>query len=188
MARRTLLTVAPFSLLLLIIGIDARYRHAEMLVIKEAVIDETAHLATALIVLFCIAPRLSLLRLSGTVIGGTAIDLDHLPALAGSLVLTDGTNRPYTHSALTAVLLILLGVILPAWLREGVWGAALGVTSHVFRDMATGGVPLLWPLELTSYTVPYSVYIVTLAVGACFATVRCSVARQPLARPARSSQ
>lgn len=188
MARRTLLSVAPFFLLFLVIGIDARFRHTELPVIKEAVVDETAHLATALIVLLCIAPRSNLFRLSGTVIGGTAIDVDHLPAMAGSLVLTDGTNRPYTHSALTAVLLILLGAILPAWLREVTWGASLGVASHLLRDMATGGVPLLWPLQLASFTVPYSAYVVTLAAGACIAAIRVGVARQPLAGPARFPQ
>ncbi|MER3436598.1 MAG: hypothetical protein C4346_02680, partial [Chloroflexota bacterium] len=145
MARRTLLSVTPFLLLFLVIGIDARYRHADLPVIKEAVVDETAHLATALLVLLGVAPRMSLLRLSGTVIGGTAIDVDHLPAMAGSLVLTEGTNRPYTHSFLTVVLLIILGVALPAWIREFAWGASLGVASHLLRDMATGGVPLLWP-------------------------------------------
>ncbi len=188
MVQRRLLSVAPFFLLLVIIGIDARYRHAELPVFKEAVIDETAHLATALIALLCIAPRLRPLRLSGTVIGGTAIDVDHLPAMAGSLVLTNGTNRPYTHSALTAVILILLVVVLPTWLRDVTWGASLGVASHLLRDMATGGVPLLWPLDFASFTISYSVYVAILAAGACLASVRYSSTRQPFGWLARSPQ
>ena len=68
----------------------------------RGLLDEPAHLATALIILG------ALVRFRGSVpdprfiatmlICSVAIDVDHLPAEFGSNALTNGTPRPYTHA------------------------------------------------------------------------------------------
>jgi membrane-bound metal-dependent hydrolase YbcI (DUF457 family) len=87
----------------------------------------------------------------GALVGGVLIDLDHAPQYLGTEFLTRGTPRPYTHS-----LLMLAAVGFVAWRASGrlavfMSGAALGLASHLIRDMAepgqNGGVALLWPVS-----------------------------------------
>jgi membrane-bound metal-dependent hydrolase YbcI (DUF457 family) len=164
--------VVPWLFLLLITRLDAHFRDTELSVLKEAVIDETAHIATAAIALVGFVSRVGISMALGALIGSTAIDADHLPAMAGSLILTEGTNRPYTHSLLSVLLAVSLGLVLPLSLQRFMWGVAVGLMSHLLRDMATGGVPLFWPLALASVTVPYSLYLAALGCCAFCASMR----------------
>lgn len=175
MIRRALVMIAPLLLLPVVVGLDASFRGAELPLFKEAVVDETAHVATALIAVICFFPQAGIRMVVGAVLGSTAIDLDHLPAMAGSLILTAGTNRPYTHSMTTVVLVTFLGFALPSLLRPFVWGVTFGVLSHLLRDMATGGVPLFWPLATFRVVVPYHLYFVVLVAATCITVVRESV-------------
>lgn len=136
------------------------------------VFDESAHAATAVLVLANLAPR-SRGWVAGFAVGAVGIDLDHLPQLLGSDVITEGTGRPYPHSLLT--LGVLVGVAgAGARLRDVALGAALGVATHLARDLATGGagVALFWPLSEQALYLPYPLYlvlIVALAVRAWWA-------------------
>lgn len=179
MIRRMLVMIASWLLLFMIVGLDASFRGAELPLLKEAVVDETAHVATALLAVICFRPQAEIRIVVGAVLGSTAIDLDHLPAMAGSLILTAGTNRPYTHSLITVVLVTFLGITLPSPLRPFIWGVNLGVLSHLLRDMATGGVPLFWPLDTSRVVVPYHLYLIALVAAACMTMLRetVSVAR-----------
>ncbi len=164
--------IAPWMFLLLVTGLDAHVRDTELSVLKEAVVDETAHIATAVIALAGFVPRVAGSMAFGAVIGSTAIDVDHLPAMAGSLILTEGTTRPYTHSLLSVLLAVFLGLVLPSSLQRFMWGVVVGLISHLLRDMATGGVPLFWPLAMASITIPYHLYLATLIAGAFCAAMK----------------
>src|SRR5581483_11130565 len=86
--------------------------------LQLALLDEPAHLATALLLLaaFGLGPlrRYAVAVALGTVL----IDLDHLPAYLGSDVLTQGTPRPYTHSLTTVLAVLALAAILRSGARH----------------------------------------------------------------------
>lgn len=84
-----------------------------------------------------------------------ALDVDHIFA-ARSLQVNNWMtmpSRPPTHS-LVAMIAMAWGV---EWLAPGrrLWLAvALGVGSHLLRDLATGGAPLWHPRRVISWPVP----------------------------------
>ncbi len=96
------------------------------------------------------------------------IDVDHVPQdLLGTDVLTAGTRRPYTHSLTTALLLCAASAAARSpRTRQAATGAALGVLLHLWRDLATGGASIVWPVSTRLVTAPYVVYIVSLATAA----------------------
>lgn len=129
-----------------------------------AVVDETAHLATALLVLAAFGPGPAVAAL-GLLVGGTLLDLDHIPAILREGGLGDADARPLTHSAVTALALACGAALLPGRARAFFAGAAVGVGVHLVRDLATGpGVPLGWPLSHESATIPYSAYALCLGI------------------------
>jgi membrane-bound metal-dependent hydrolase YbcI (DUF457 family) len=142
-------------------------------------LDEPAHLATTLVVLlapaFGLARRIELPELwfaAGALIAGNAIDVDHIPLLLGSDVLSAGTAHPYPHSLATVAALLLLALAVPGRARRVFTGAATGVLLHLFRDLATWRVSLLWPVANVSSHVPYHVYAAVLGVLALIPAVR----------------
>jgi len=144
----------------------------------RGLLDEPAHLATALVILG------AMIRVRGTLpdqrFGWTmlacsiAIDIDHLPAEFGSDVLTNGTLRPYTHALWTVIALTLAwaaarfltvrsGGSRPATAELVLSGAAWGVAAHFVRDIATAPMSFWWPVTNTAVQVPYWWYVVALA-------------------------
>jgi inner membrane protein len=128
--------------------------------LPNGVADETAHLLTMALILgvfpWPLAPRL----VAGALAGAVLIDLDHLPLVLGSEVLTSETNRPFTHGLLVIAGLAGAAGLLPSRWRPFVIGLALGLAAHFFRDMATStaGVPLFWPLSRTGHRISYAAY------------------------------
>lgn len=99
------------------------------------------------------------------------IDADHIPQHLGSDFLTAGTVRPYAHSLTTIVVLLLLSLPRSRW-RSVTLGAAIGVASHLWRDLAEphgSGVALLWPLSDRAFSTPALVYLVSIGVLAVIA-------------------
>ncbi len=133
-------------------------------------VDEPAHLATCgvlLLAISAIAGRRPPLRFVGAALIATvAIDLDHLPAILGSQLMTAGLPRPYTHSiAIVAALLAAAAMLKRDEQRQIALGFAFGVSAHLMRDVATGpGVPLLWPLSDSVVKMPYAVYFAALSL------------------------
>ena len=81
-------------------------------------------------------------------IGGPALDLDHVVA-AGSLdphALETMSQRPDTHSLLTAVVLALLALAVTRR-RLAAWSVFAVVVSHLLFDAAGGSEQWLYPLE-----------------------------------------
>ena len=128
--------------------------------------DETCHLLTGVLLLLAL-PASGPAFTAGVLIGSVAIDVDHIPALAGWDGLTEGTGRPYSHSLATPLALGVVALALrPPW-RPLAAGLALGVAAHLWRDLATGSsVPLLWPFSREPFEIPYGVYVVSLVVAA----------------------
>jgi inner membrane protein len=128
-------------------------------------LDETAHLLTTLLVLWAIGGAVWDRLLIPALIASVAIDLDHLPAELGYDFLTKGTPRPYTHSLLTIVL-VLVAALLWTRRRELLLAVALGVAIHLWRDMAEpgSGVSLLWPFSDASFSLSHLSYLVVMAL------------------------
>ena len=108
-----------------------------------ALVDEPAHLATAMVFLLALltivrTPRPKVSFLVAAVVASVAIDLDHIPGLLGWQGLTEGVPRPYTHSLVTPVALIVVGQLAGGRVKPVAFGAAFGVLAHLFRDLFTG--------------------------------------------------
>jgi inner membrane protein len=140
--------------------------------IPEALLDEPAHLLTAWLVLAALPGDLLRRRVGRwALLSSVAIDVDHIPLYLFGRGFSVG-GRPPTHSlALVCVALGAAALCRPV--RERALGVALGVSLHLFRDLATGpGVPLLWPVAGSSVRVPQAVYLTIVVSAAVVAAAR----------------
>ncbi|MCC6934907.1 MAG: metal-dependent hydrolase [Thermomicrobiales bacterium] len=123
----------------------------------EALSDGAAHIATALAVSIPAMPfvehkaRLAVLA----TLSAVAIDLDHLVAARSMKLIPSMTmpERPASHSLLT------VGIV--SYTAERLWpgtqsglALALGLGSHLLRDLATGGAPLFLPRRIVEVPRP----------------------------------
>ena len=151
--------------------------------------DETAHVLTTLLVLWAFSGRFFDRLLVPALIASVAIDLDHLPGQLGYDWLTKGTPRPYTHSLLSIVVVLLAAL---CWKhRRDLWfGIALGLAIHFWRDMAEpgSGVALMWPFSDASWSLSHVSYLFVMAlaigVGAKHSLARQHELRMRRGRPA----
>jgi membrane-bound metal-dependent hydrolase YbcI (DUF457 family) len=156
-----------------------------------AAVDEPAHLATALLLLFALltlarSRRPSLSFLAAALIASVAIDLDHIPGLLGWQGLTGSVPRPYPHSLLTPLALIVVGGLAGGRTRPVAFGTAFGVGAHLCRDLCTGpGAAILWPLSSAAIRLPYPIFVVALVLTAAVILV---VPRQSRSSSARATQ
>jgi hypothetical protein len=153
----------------------------------RGLLDEPAHLATALIILG------ALIRVRGSLPDqrfgwamlacSVLIDLDHVPAEFWAGALTNGTPRPYTHALWTVIALTLAwtaarfivirtGQSRPATVELILAGAAWGVAAHFVRDIATAPMSFWWPVTDIAVEVPYWWYVVALALIIAIRPVR----------------
>lgn len=171
----------PAIALAVVLVLDVIARSRDWSVPVIGVLDEPAHVATAVLVLLAVAgPRRLLAHLPFSctaLIGSVAIDLDHLPLYAGVPVAVDG-GRPFTHCLLTAVVLAA-GALAVRRCRAILLGLATGVLLHLLRDLPTGpGVSLFWPVSSVRFDMPYATYALVLATCAVLATARAAVERR----------
>jgi hypothetical protein len=145
----------------------------------RGLLDEPAHVATALVILGALVRvrrKLPDQRFGWTMLAcSVLIDIDHLPDEFGSEVLTNGTPRPYTHALWTVIVLALAwaaarfivtrsGRPRPAAVELILAGAASGVAAHFVRDIATAPMSFWWPITDMAVEVPYWWYVLALAV------------------------
>jgi inner membrane protein len=150
----------------LVFAVDALFDSAALSLPAKALLDESAHLATGLLLLGALVRRPSPLLVLGTALGSMGIDVDHIPLVLihhGDLY---GVPRPTTHSLLTIIVIAGVALLLTARYRPYALGVAFGIATHLIRDMATGGVPLLWPVSPAFFDLPHSVYTALLLAGA----------------------
>jgi inner membrane protein len=132
-----------------------------------ALLDESAHAATALLLLHAFHPRTSRQAALAVGLAAILIDADHIPLdFFGWQFLTLGTARPITHCLLSVAACLALARGLPGRHRHIAIAVAFGLAAHLSRDMATGGVPLLWPLTSAASRYPYPAYVAILTVAA----------------------
>jgi inner membrane protein len=168
-------------------GTDALTGWHGMNFAMRGLLDEPAHLATALVILGALVrvrgalpdPHFGWTMLACSVL----IDLDHLPAEFGTGALTNGTPRPYTHALWTVIALTLAwatarffvirsGRSRPATVELILAGAAWGVAAHFVRDIATAPMSFWWPVTDIAVQVPYWWYVVALSVIIAIGPVR----------------
>lgn len=151
-------------------------------ILLSGMLDETAHVLTTLIVLWALGGPLWDRMLYPALVASVAIDLDHIPQELCYFFLTEGTPRPYTHSLLT-IAAVLAGALLWRRRRDLLLGIAVGVTLHLWRDMAEprSGVALLWPLSDGSFSISQYVYLALMA-AALVCGIRRSERRSRLAK------
>ena len=173
--RRALLCALAVGM---VVGLDVVLSTTSAPRAVRALLDEPAHLVTAGLLLVAAAglrgrPHPRWLLVSALAMS-VLIDVDHVPMdLFGSDVLTAGTRRPYSHSVTTPLVLAAVAALLPRGrARLVAAGAAVGVLLHVWRDLATGGASLSWPLSTVNVTVPYWLYAASLVVAAVVAARR----------------
>jgi membrane-bound metal-dependent hydrolase YbcI (DUF457 family) len=149
----------------------------------RGVLDIACHLGTAGAVLLPVLPQVRHRRLFSltALLSAVALDLDHIVA-ARSLEMRSWMtmpSRPPTHS--------FVALLLAAWsierLRPGrrLWLAiSLGIGSHLLRDLATGGAPVLHPKRIASLPHPVVVAILALLSTSAWVLASLPLADNPI--------
>ena len=153
------------------------YQHVGSAVLPQAPLDWTNHLLTTLFLVWALRSMFRERQLVAALVASVVIDVDHIPGYLGSDVLTAGTHRPYSHSLLTVAVLVALALACARW-RDPLFGAAIGVSSHLWRDLAEphgAGVALLWPLSDRTVTTPAWIYLASIAALASVGWARAVV-------------
>jgi inner membrane protein len=161
-----LLTFVATAVIMLID--DAFFSSALELRLTE-LLDEIAHAATMVVVLCALSGRVSRAFAVGGLFGAVMLDIDHLSILFHLHAWAPLHGRPYSHSLVAVVAVMLFTCLSRSWRTFGI-GVACGLLSHLFRDLATGVVPLLWPLTTVQFSIPHSLYEAAI-VGALAWTV-----------------
>jgi hypothetical protein len=152
------------AIALVLLVADQVLLHAGEGWLREGPVDELAHLLTGALVLAALRGVVDRRFAIGLLVASVLIDVDHVPGLLGLDWITRGTDRPYTHSLLTIVVVGLAAVV---WRgrRSLLLGALLGIGAHLARDLSesASGVPLAWPLSLHSFTLPHWTYLLAMS-------------------------
>jgi LexA-binding, inner membrane-associated putative hydrolase len=126
-----------------IVAADRELARSDISLFRRALLDESAHIATAVLAVLPLRAHVNRQFVLGAIAGAVALDVDHVP---GHLGITR-KRRPGTHSL---TMLVAVGVLASATrspvARSRMGGACVGLASHLLRDLYTGGVPLLWPI------------------------------------------
>jgi inner membrane protein len=134
-------------------------------------IDEPAHLATAVLVKANLRPG-GPTWTAGFTTGAVAPDLDHVPLIPRRHKIRDDDPRPAAHTLLTPAATAAAAFFTRAPARELLLGLAAGTCAHFVRDVATGtGLAPLQPLRRRRVRLPrrgYEVMMGLLAVRALF--------------------
>jgi membrane-bound metal-dependent hydrolase YbcI (DUF457 family) len=174
LCRRLHLASLAVGLVGIVLGLDLLWSLAVGSTgsVAYGLIDGPAHLATCAIALLAVAAfagsLLSRRFVAAALVASVVIDIDHIPGYLGSHVLSGSLPRPYTHSVLLVVIFLALGWASSRSDLRQIWlGVAFGVSTHLFRDLATGpGVPVVWPVSDGIAQLPYVVYAAILVFAA----------------------
>ena len=166
---------------LLIAAIDGLFALFDPPLLVAGLLDETAHVATATLVLAALPFRYRPAFLVGVLAGVTLIDIDHIPSELGWWILAAPGYRPVTHSTLTILLaMVIAGSRFVRGPNRALgYGVAAGIGLHLLRDMATGGVLLWWPANYHEVEIAYPLYALTLTVATALAAGRLHALRRP---------
>jgi membrane-bound metal-dependent hydrolase YbcI (DUF457 family) len=108
--------------------------------------DEVGHLLTALMLAIGLRALRFPIPVWAVLLGGVILDVGHVFDRLGITEPIAGSTRNGSHSIFALVLIALIGFVDRR--HANVWlGMALGALSHLWRDMGTGSVALLWPMN-----------------------------------------
>lgn len=125
-------------------------------------LDVAGHLATALIIAVAVRALRLAIPVWSLLLGGIVLDFGHVLTDLDVLERLQGSSRNGSHSLAVVATLAVVGLIDRR--RANIWlGIAMGATSHLWRDMGTGTVALLWPLTETVYGTEFKRYLAVLA-------------------------
>jgi hypothetical protein len=176
--NRTPLPILIVALSLTIISlIDYYLKIASPELIVVAVLDEMAHLATAIIFIAGLRRFSDTWFVSACLAGAVLIDVDHLPAMLSPDTPAIQAERPVTHSIVWVAALIIVSLWTTGRGRALLTGFSLGIVTHLVRDMATGGVPLFWPVHGEIIEIAYWTYAVLMIAIASLVAARWLVMR-----------
>lgn len=173
----------------LIVADDFLLRRDDLPFVLNALTDEIAHTITALLwvgALYALRQwRWDRRMWVAALLGGTIIDLDHVPPALGWDGITVGTGRPYSHSLFTLGVLLIVIARLRRTRRVVGIAAAWALVSHYVRDLVDGGtIPLFWPITNHGFSAPYATYATLLLVCLCVIAIgRLHTRQQPVAVP-----
>lgn len=138
----------------------------------HALYDEVGHLLTAVVAAIGVWSLRLPVPIWSILLGGVLLDTGHILSMSGLVNELEGSSRNGSHSLAVVVLLACLGFLDRR--RANVWlGITIGAVSHLWRDMGTGTVPLMWPVTETVYGTLYTRYLAGLA-GMAIAMVGAS--------------
>jgi membrane-bound metal-dependent hydrolase YbcI (DUF457 family) len=124
--------------------------------------DVAGHLLTALIAGIGVRALRLPVPLWAILLGGVVLDAGHTLNWMGYTNALEGSSRNGSHSLFVVAVLACLGFLDQP--RANIWlGIAMGATSHLWRDMGTGTVALMWPITETVYGTLFSRYLAVLA-------------------------
>jgi membrane-bound metal-dependent hydrolase YbcI (DUF457 family) len=124
--------------------------------------DVAGHLLTALIAGIGVRALRLPVPLWAIMLGGVVLDAGHTLNWMGYTNALEGSSRNGSHSLFVVAILACLGFMDQR--RANIWlGIAMGATSHLWRDMGTGTVALMWPITETVYGTLFSRYLAVLA-------------------------
>lgn len=177
------ITMAPA--MAVIMGIDLRLRGAEELLV-HGLVDEVAHLLTALIVLSAFRAVGMPVHWLAVAIGAVAIDIEYLLIRADVLApVVEDSYRGVAHTLGPALAVILVGLAIPP-LRIVLVSLGLAMLTHVVRDTATSESALFWPLSDQVMHLRYSGYLAIMAAFTVVTTGVVALTRDPKPAPERS--
>lgn len=157
-ARDTIRLVCALAAPAVVLLADSLLRQRRWPKPLTALIDETAHLATAHLFVTAVTADCGQSFRLGALLGAVLIDADHLPHTLRPRRPRRFAGRPAPHSLASLASLDVAAMLLGGTPRQVILGAAAGLATHLARDAATGGVPLGWPLSRRRVRLPYPVY------------------------------
>lgn len=123
--------------------------------------DVTGHLLTALIAAIAVRSLRLPVPMWAILLGGVVLDFGHTLNWMGYTNALEGSTRNGSHSLFVVAVLACLGFLDRK--RANIWlGIAMGATSHLWRDMGTGTVALIWPITETVYGTLFNRYLAVL--------------------------
>jgi membrane-bound metal-dependent hydrolase YbcI (DUF457 family) len=161
-----------------ILAVDALSSDRQRTRMVAGILDETAHLATGLLVVCGTNGWRDRRWSAGVIAGSILLDADHLPGSLGWGVLQPGSSRPVPHSLAAPLGAVLIGIRSRGRKCPAATGTAIGLGFHLVRDLATPlggpGVALFRPVKSGDYSLPYRTYAGILAafLGASFGHAR----------------
>lgn len=159
---RAIASLILIALCLAVLWLLERYEPAGIPLEIHGALDVMGHVTTALVAAIGVRALRLPVPFWSIILGGVVLDLGHIPGFLGYVNALEGSTRNGSHSLFVVAILAVIGFIDRR--HANMWlGIAMGATSHLWRDMGTGTVALIWPITETVYGTLFNRYLAVLA-------------------------